>query len=75
LSSFSHDQEKSFVVVKNSLEAAEYLVHSWPRRSGLAFSYALETCRAALDGRASEEEAQRSFLAAAQEAELAVTIH
>jgi hypothetical protein len=71
----SHDRERSFVVVQNSFEATEYLVHCWPVRSGAAFCHALKTCTDALDGRASEEEAHSSFLAAAREADVAITVH
>jgi hypothetical protein len=69
------NHETSFVVVQNSLEAAEYLVHCWPRRSGKAFRRALKVCTDAVQGRASDEEAQSRFIAAAREAEVAVTIH
>ena len=70
---YQHDM--SYVIVQNSLEAAEYLVHCWPRRSGKAFRKALKVCCDAVEGRASDEEAHRRFRAAAEEAEVAVTIH
>lgn len=71
----TYDHNTSFVLVQNSLEAAEYLLHCWPRRSGKAFRKALKVCADAVEGTASDEDAQRRFIAAAQEAEVAVTIH
>lgn len=61
-------------VVQNTFEAAENLVHCWPQRPGAAFHQALETCTAALDGRAREDEAQRSVLIAAREAKVAIAV-
>lgn len=71
----THDHNMSFVLVRNSLEAAEYLLHCWPKPSGKAFRKALKTCADAADGRASDEEAHRRFIAAAKEADVAVTVH
>lgn len=71
----TYDRNTSYVIVQNSLEATEYLVHCWPRRSGKAFRKALKVCQDAVEGRVSDEEAHRRFMAAAKEAEVAVTIH
>jgi len=70
----SHGCENVFEIVQNAFEAAENLVHCWPQRPGAAFHQALETCTAALDGRAREDEAQRSVLIAAREAKVAIAV-
>jgi hypothetical protein len=71
----SPDPARPFDEVRNSLEAADLLIHGWPIRSGKAFTLALKACVDALDGNASDEDARTNFLAAAREAEVAITVH
>ncbi|QRI65369.1 DUF982 domain-containing protein [Shinella sp. PSBB067] len=71
----ANTEAQSFVVVRNSLEAAAYLLQFWPRQHGTAFRKAIRICADALDGDAGEEEVRGAFLAAAHEAKIAITIH
>lgn len=64
-----------FVLVHNTLEAAAYLLEFWPEEHGAAFFEAIRLCEDAFDGEAEEEEVHDAFIAAAQEAHIAVTIH
>lgn len=64
-----------FVLVHNALEAAVYLLEFWPEQHGEAYSEAIRVCADAFDGEAEEEDVHDAFLAAAQEAHIAVTLH
>ncbi|WP_431321369.1 DUF982 domain-containing protein [Rhizobium sp. YTU87027] len=52
------------------LDALKYLADLWPSARGLRYLKARSTCRAALDGRKTVEEARAEFVAAAEEAKL-----
>lgn len=64
-----------FVIVRNALEAAAYLMDFWPRQRGPAFFRAIRVCADALEGEAADEDVRKAFLAAAQDADIAVTVH
>ncbi len=64
-----------FVLVHNSVEAATSLMECWPEQHGEAFFEAIRICADAFDGEAEEEDVRDAFLAAAQEAHIAVTVH
>ncbi|MDI7863972.1 DUF982 domain-containing protein [Rhizobiaceae bacterium n13] len=51
-------------------EALHCLSDLWPNRRGPLYIAARSTCRAAIDGRKSVEEAREMFLFATEEAEL-----
>jgi hypothetical protein len=53
-------------------DALKCLTELWPNARGLRYLKARSTCRAALDGRKSLEEARAEFVAAAAEANLRV---
>ena len=71
----ANSEAEAFVVVRNSVEAAAYLMQFWPQESGMAFARALLACAEALEGASDDEEARNAFLAAAHEARIAITIH
>ncbi len=54
------------------MDALKCLADLWPSSRGLHYLKARSTCRAALDGRKTVEEARAEFVAAAQEAKLKV---
>ncbi|MBB2685671.1 UNVERIFIED_ORG: hypothetical protein GGD47_003267 [Rhizobium etli] len=56
--------------VNGPFDALKCLADLWPSARGLHYIKARSTCRAALDGRKSVEEARAEFLAAAEEAKL-----
>ncbi|ANM09052.1 UNVERIFIED_ORG: hypothetical protein GGI57_003355 [Rhizobium aethiopicum] len=56
--------------VNGPFDALKCLADFWPNSRGLRYIKARSTCRAALDGRKSVEEARAEFLAAAEEAKL-----
>lgn len=65
----------AFVVVRNSLEAAAYLMDFWPKPRSLAFYQAIRLCADALDGEVADEDVRSAFLAAAYDANIAITVH
>ncbi|MDM9619120.1 hypothetical protein A6U87_01355 [Rhizobium sp. AC44/96] len=58
--------------VSGPLDALKCLSDLWPNARGLRYLKARSTCRAALDGRKSLEEARAEFVAAAEEAKLSI---
>ncbi|MBX4932621.1 DUF982 domain-containing protein [Rhizobium bangladeshense] len=56
--------------VNGPFDALKCLADFWPSSRGLHYIKARSTCRAALDGRKSMDEARAEFLAAAEEAKL-----
>jgi hypothetical protein len=56
--------------VNGPFDALKCLTDLWPVTRGLHYLKARSTCRAALDGRKTCEEARAEFLAAAEEAKL-----
>ncbi len=64
-----------FVVVHNTLEAAAYLLEFWPDQQGKAFFEAIRVCADSFDGAVEEEDVRDAFLAAAKDANIAVTVH
>jgi hypothetical protein len=58
--------------VLGPFDALKCLTELWPNARGLQYLKARSTCRAALDGRKSLEEARAEFVAAAEEAKLRV---
>jgi hypothetical protein len=54
------------------MDALKCLADLWPSSRGLHYLKARSTCRAALDGRKTVEEARAEFVAAAEEAKLKV---
>ncbi|RFZ86222.1 DUF982 domain-containing protein [Shinella sp. WSJ-2] len=71
----ANDEAKSFVVVRSSLEAAAYLLEFWPKQHGDAFFNAIRICADALDGDVEDEDVRDAFLAAAYDANIAITVH
>lgn len=71
----TNDEAKSFVVVRSSLEAAAYLLEFWPKQHGDAFFNAIRICADALDGDVEDEDVRDAFLAAAYDANIAITVH
>lgn len=67
-------QAEACVVVHNSFEAAAYLLDFWPKQDGEAFFEAIRLCADAMDGEVDEEEVRSAFLAAARDANIAVTL-
>ncbi|CAK7255059.1 DUF982 domain-containing protein [Shinella yambaruensis] len=68
-------EAEAFVVVRNSLEAAAYLMDFWPKQHGPAFYKAIRLCADALDGEVTDEDVRDAFLAAAHDANIAITVH
>ncbi|ANH07868.1 DUF982 domain-containing protein [Shinella sp. HZN7] len=68
-------QAEAFVVVRNAQEAAAYLMDFWPKQHGPAFYKAIRLCADALDGEAADEDVRDAFLAAAHDANIAITMH
>lgn len=68
-------QAQSFVVVRSSVEAAAYLLQFWPKKHGAAFYRAIRVCAEALEGEVEDEEVRDAFLAAAHDADIAITVH
>jgi hypothetical protein len=58
--------------ISGPFDALTCLTELWPNVRGLRYLKARSTCRAALDGRKSLEEARAEFVAAAEEARLHV---
>ena len=58
--------------VSGPLDALKCLSDLWRNARGLRYLKARSTCRAALDGRKSLEEARAEFVAAAEEAKLSI---
>jgi len=56
--------------VNGPFDALKCLADLWPAARGLRYLKARSTCRAALDGRKTAEEARTEFVAAAEEAKL-----
>jgi hypothetical protein len=71
----ANTEAEAFVVVRNSMEAAAYLLEFWPKQYGAAFYKAIHLCTDALDGDVEDEEARDAFLAAAHDAHIAITVH
>jgi hypothetical protein len=61
------------VVISGTRAAFKLLSTRWPVTSGAKFWAAQEVCLAALDGRASDEEARGAFIEAAAEAKIRVS--
>ena len=64
-----------FVLVHKAYEAAAYLLEFWPKQDGEAFFEAIRICADAFDGAVPEEDVRSAFLAAARDADIAVTVH
>ncbi|KRB58914.1 hypothetical protein ASE04_04250 [Rhizobium sp. Root708] len=58
--------------VSGPFDALKCLSDFWPSVRGLRYLKARSTCRAALDGRKTLEEARAEFVAAAEEAKLSL---
>jgi hypothetical protein len=71
----AHEEAQAFVVVRNSLEAAAYLLEFWPKQHGVPFYEAIRLCADALDGEVKDEDVRNAFLAAAHDANIAITVH
>lgn len=62
-------------LVGSTREAAMLLVECWPVHHGRAFVRALQLCADALEDEASADQARGAFVAAAQEANIILTLH
>ncbi|MEW9616203.1 DUF982 domain-containing protein [Shinella sp. S4-D37] len=71
----ANPEAEAFVVVRNSLEAAAYLLDFWPKQHGSAFYQAIRLCADALDGEVADADVRDAFLAAAHDANIAITLH
>ncbi len=69
---FENETSGGARVILGPLDALKCLADLWPSARGLRYLKARSTCRAALDGRKSVEEARAEFVAAAEEAKLKV---
>jgi hypothetical protein len=62
------DPKPQTLPVRDLKDAARILLGKWPRKQGTGYRQAILSCSAAIRGRASQEAAQSSFMAAATEA-------
>lgn len=69
------EEEFAVLAIDNTREAAECLMELWPAFDGVAFHKALVVCATALEGGADDRRAREAFHAAAEEADILVSIH
>lgn len=65
----------SYHVVSSTREAALFLIESWPVRRGDAYARALKACLDVIANEETDEVARTAFIAAAEEAKIAVHRH
>jgi hypothetical protein len=58
--------------IRNTTEAAHFLLYGWHTKRGRAYRVAQDMCLEAIDHRASPEQAKAAFIQAAREAELSI---
>lgn len=69
------EEELAVLQIDNTNEAANCLMELWPTLDGPAFHRALMMCASALEGSADVRGAWEAFRAAAEEANILVSIH
>jgi hypothetical protein len=68
------DPKPQALPVRDVKDAARILLGKWPRKQGTGYRQAVLSCSAAIKGRASQEAAQSSFMAAAREAAISFEV-
>ncbi|WP_275790343.1 DUF982 domain-containing protein [Pararhizobium gei] len=66
------DGPENFVTISNTTQASWAMIEDWPLEDGPALDRALEICAAVAEGKMSDEDARKAFLAAVAEAQIPV---
>ena len=66
------ENQETFVTIGTTQAASWAMIEDWPTEDGVALDRALEICAAVLDGKKTDEDARKAFLAAAIEAGIPV---